>query len=449
MKRKLTATIIAVTVCAMMACSNGSGEKIQSDKKPETSGTTVEDAIGEDSEIQMTTPKPSESESEEPTTSNTDKETSKDTGNTDNSTSQSTTVKPDNGTTTQQTTTKKPEQTTTKKPEQTTTKKPEQTTTKKPEQTTTNKQEQTTTKKEDISTEKQTTTNSAHTGSTRGEAINVTEFTSSTAAINKAKNVVSQIINNKMSDYECVKAIHDYLVKHVNYDYAGLTSGAVDSPSHKSHSAEGALCDNLAVCDGYAKAFELMCAQIGIEVYMMYGTAGNNEAGWESHAWNVVKVAGEWYQIDCTWDDPLINGDIITDGSNITYKYFLLTDNEMYVDHKLNAAETPHEKVCTSTLFMGLGETLSLNEAMGEPGVIVTNSASFYKAITDYTSKSQWKCYIAVPQTQSITEQGILDAILEGARTLGYNGFRYGYSFVSSNVGKYVVYELTITVTQN
>ena len=430
MRRKLTATIIAVTVCAMMACNSGSGEKIQSDKKPETSGTTVEDAIGEDSEIQMTTPKPSENESEEPTTSN--KETSKDTGSSDNSTSQTTTIKPNDGTTTQQTTTKKPEQTTTKKPEQTTTKK-----------------EETTTKKEEITTEKQSTTNSAHTSSTRGDVINITEFTSSTAAINKAKSIVSQITNNKMSDYECVKAIHDYLVNKVNYDYAGLNSGVVEDATHKSHSAEGALCDNLAVCDGYAKAFELMCAQVGIEAYMMYGTAGNSQAGWESHAWNVVKVAGEWYQIDCTWDDPLINGDIVTDGSNITYKYFLLTDNEMYVDHKLNASDTPHEKVCTSTLFMGLGETLSLDVAMGEPGVIVTNSASFYKAITDYTSKSQWKCFIAVPQTQSITEQGILDAILEGARTLGYNGFKYGYSFTSSNVGKYVVYELTITVTQN
>ena len=35
----------------------------------------------------------------------------------------------------------------------------------------------------------------------------------------------------------------------------------IDENNHPSHTAEGALCNNLAVCDGYAKAFELMCAE--------------------------------------------------------------------------------------------------------------------------------------------------------------------------------------------
>ncbi len=414
MKKKLTALAIIIAVGTMVACGGNKGEKIQSDKKPETTETTVEDAIGEDSEIQMTTEKPSEESSEEPTATTSDNTTS-------------------NEPSTEEATTAKPAETTTKKPTETS----------KTEQTT----EPTTTKSAEVSTTEQTTTNNAYTSNTRGSVITITEFTSSTTAINKAKTIVGQIITSSMSDYECVKAIHDYLVKNVNYDYDGLNSGAVNSATHKSHSAEGALCDNLAVCDGYAKAFELLCAQVGIETYMMYGEAGNATDGWESHAWNVVKVAGYWYQIDCTWDDPLVNGLLITDGSNITYKYFLLTDNEMYVDHKLDASTTPNKKTCTSTLFMGLGETLSLAAAMGEPGVIVNNSASFYQAVTDYTSNSQWTCYIAVPQTETITETEIMNAILKGAETFGYNGFSYGCSYSYSNVGSYVVYTLNITVT--
>lgn len=419
MKKKLTALAIIIAVGTMVACGGNKGEKIQSDKKPETTETTVEDAIGEDSEIQMTTEKPSEESSEEPTATTSDNTTSNDPS-------------------TEEATTAKPEETTTKKPTETTTKKPTETS--KTEQTT----EPTTTKGTEVTTEEPATTNDAYTSNTRGSVITITEFTSSTTAINKAKTIVSQIITSSMSDYECVKAIHDYLVKNVNYDYDGLTSGAVNSATHKSHSAEGALCDNLAVCDGYAKAFELLCAQAGIPAYMMYGTAGNDTDGWESHAWNVVKVAGQWYQIDCTWDDPLVNGLLVTDGSNITYKYFLLTDSEMYVDHILNDSQTPNKKTCTSTLFMGLGETLSLAAAMGEPGVIVKDSASFYQALTDYAGNSQWTCYIAVPQTETLTESDIKAAILAGVQVAGYNG--YSCSFSYSNVGSYVVYKFTITV---
>ena len=450
MKKKFGLVIIATVACLCVGCHSGKNTDVQSDKKPETTESTVDDAIGEDSEIQMTTDKNTEQSSDEPTAS-TDEGTRKE----ESSKEEETTYKKEQETTTkkeQETTTKK-EETTTKKPAETTTKKPAETTTKKPtpttskEETTTKKEQETTTKKEEISTAEQYTTGYGTSGNTRGDAITITEFSVSDTEKSKAKSIVSQIITSKMSDYECVKVIHDYLVKYVNYDYEGLKSGAVNNASHKSHSAEGALCYNLAVCDGYAKAFQLLCAQVGIEAHMMYGKAGNATAGYESHAWNVVKINGAWYQVDCTWDDPLINNEIITDGSNITYKYFLLTDSEMYVDHILDKDQTPNEKTCTDTLFKGLGETLSLEAAMGEPGVIVTNAKSFYLAITEYTSKKQWNCFIAVPQSVTITEDEIEAAVIAGAETLGYNGFSYGYGCTYMNVGSYVVYEFDITVT--
>lgn len=437
MKKKLTIAMLIAAMCVVTACSGGNKEDVKSDKKPETTESTANDPIGEDSEIQMTTKNPDESSSEEPSAS-----TSESTTSNQPSSEEETTNKPSETTTKQETTTKKEDSTTTKNEQQTTTKKQETST----QETTTKKEQQTTTNSAEIETNEQATTNSAYTESDRGNAITITEFSPSTTAINKAKAIVSSIISNNMSDYECVKAIHDYLIKNVNYDYAGLKDGSVDSPSHPSHTAESALCSNLAVCDGYAQAFELLCAQVGIEVHMMYGEAGNAQAGYESHAWNVVKLAGEWYQVDCTWDDPLINNEVITDGSNITYKYFLLTDSEMYVDHILDKEQTPNEKTCTSTLFKGLGETLSLQVAMGEPGVIVKNAQSFYNAITSYTSKSQFHCYIAVPQTENITEDAMEAAVLAGAYKLGYNGFSYGYSCSYMNVGSYVVYEFDIIV---
>ena len=26
------------------------------------------------------------------------------------------------------------------------------------------------------------------------------------------------------------------------------------------------------------------------------------------HAWNMVKIKNKWYHIDCTYDDPVVNG---------------------------------------------------------------------------------------------------------------------------------------------
>ena len=42
---------------------------------------------------------------------------------------------------------------------------------------------------------------------------------------------------------------------------------------------------------------------LGIENYTISGKAGNDQ-----HIWNVVKINGDWYQVDVTWDDPLIEG---------------------------------------------------------------------------------------------------------------------------------------------
>ena len=62
-----------------------------------------------------------------------------------------------------------------------------------------------------------------------------------------------------------------------------------------------------------------MCDLTGIESTVVVGT---NESG-DSHAWNVVKVDGKWYNLDTTWDDPILSNVVKT---NIRYRYFLVPD---------------------------------------------------------------------------------------------------------------------------
>lgn len=409
------------------ACSSGENVNNEPNVKLETTETTVGDVIGQDSEIQMTTVPPEESGSDNEAASN-EKDTSDSSASQNGSTSQSTSDTGEATTTQAQTTSSQP--TTTQK----------QTTTQK----VTTTQAQTTTIKTTATSEletigQETTTNAAMTGSDRGAV--TLDIEPSVAAKNRASKIVADIITDSMSDYQCVKAIHDYLVKNTDYGFVGISDAAGTDLAHK---AEGALCYDTAVCQGYAEAFELLCAEVGIQAYMMYGTAGTAATGYESHAWNVVRVNGEWYQIDCTWDDPLINGNIVTDGSNITYKYFLLTDTEMYVDHVLDKTYSKNAKVCTSTLFKGVGERLSLEAALGEPSKIVLNAKAFYEVVEYYVSSKVLDFYIAIPATETISMDSIGSAATAGLTKAGLTG-QYSIGYVTKNVVSYVVYHITIS----
>lgn len=97
-----------------------------------------------------------------------------------------------------------------------------------------------------------------------------------------------------MSDYEKVVYFHDYLISHTVYGFLDADM------EEESYTAFGALTQGKAVCNGYAEAMELLLLCSNVESYMVVGSADG-----ESHAWNIVKIDGEWYHVDATWDDPL------------------------------------------------------------------------------------------------------------------------------------------------
>ena len=50
-----------------------------------------------------------------------------------------------------------------------------------------------------------------------------------------------------------------------------------------------------------------------------------------SHAWNIVKIKNKWYHVDCTYDDPIVNGSF--NNRNVFLDFFLKTDKEMKITH--------------------------------------------------------------------------------------------------------------------
>ncbi|MGN0382719.1 MAG: leucine-rich repeat protein [Eubacterium sp.] len=114
------------------------------------------------------------------------------------------------------------------------------------------------------------------------------------------------------SNYMTALAIHDYICNKLTYsDSAVVNDGTV--AYYKAHSAIPAFNgDGLSVCEGYAKAFKILCDRFNIPCVLVVGT-GVTSTGSENHMWNYVMMDdGLWYGVDVTWDDQ----------SDIIYKYF-------------------------------------------------------------------------------------------------------------------------------
>lgn len=395
MKKKIIAYMVMALIFCGVGCSRGKDNvKPTEDTKPAETETTLDETVGKDAEVVSTEEKTTENKTTEEKT--TKKET---TAETEITTKKETTTKATEKNTKQPTTTKKKQESgnNTKKPP-----------------------------------------------SNKPSGAVMLEIDTSVTANNASEKIIAQIITKNMSEYERVKAIHDWIVINVQYDYAGLQNETLSSTAYN---ADGALCYKLAVCQGYAEAFHLLCAKAGVQSYIMYGEAGNATDGWDSHAWNVVRINGEWYQVDCTWDDPLINGTVVNGRENLLYTYFLLTDKEMYYDHKLDAEYTKNEKVCTSTLFYGYAKYLTLDEQLDDSSseVRVTTASQVKEAAKKFTKKRIYKFRIGFPEKIANPTALIQEGVCDGLVACGISGnIQIGYT--CQQVFDYVIYEVTVSI---
>lgn len=157
------------------------------------------------------------------------------------------------------------------------------------------------------------------------------------SAINSIEQVKNSLVSRRTGNaYEDIKMVHDYLVDNIEYD----TSLSKDN----IYDVYGALVNRVAVCEGYARSFKYILDEMGISSVLVIGTGTNSRGETERHAWNYVEIDGNWYAVDCTWDDPVvIGGGSLPQGSK--YKYFLKGANEFNQDHISSGQFTDGGKV--------------------------------------------------------------------------------------------------------
>lgn len=144
--------------------------------------------------------------------------------------------------------------------------------------------------------------------------IRINEFASPKAVKNgvtEFNSCVNSILENvpNTNRYEQVRYLNNWLTKNNAYStayYSGNFSPIVWSPISALRGTIGA---DGPVCEGYARAFKVLCNKLGIPCMLAVGDAFSYEGAQpESHMWNEVKMNdGYWYAVDVTWDDPMIS----------------------------------------------------------------------------------------------------------------------------------------------
>ncbi len=142
--------------------------------------------------------------------------------------------------------------------------------------------------------------------------IDFDSYMMTTAQKKKVDEVVKKFkekyIKEGMSDFEKEMMIIQYIVENNKYDYENYEKSLAHEKDPKKagadpvcYNAYGALVKGTSVCAGYADAFLTMCKACGIECNKISGPTKLDGTG--SHAWNMVKIDGDWYLVDTTWDD--------------------------------------------------------------------------------------------------------------------------------------------------
>jgi len=259
----------------------------------------------------------------------------------------------------------------------------------------------------------------------------------------KVHKILSNIKDN-MTDVQKVLIVHDYLALTTEYDYNGYVKKNIPYSSYTSY---GAVINKKAVCLGYARAYKDILNRLGIDCEIVTSKKMN-------HAWNVVRIDGNFYNVDVTKDDVVYD----TLGY-VSHRRFLLSDkairNEDYSveDTRYDASSAKYDKcflrdVNSAILYNGgkwyytlegkiftydFGKQTS-NEIYdaSKKKWYVLNSKNYYASA--YNKLAMSKDKILFNTSDAIYEMSFNKDIKKIYEINGKKGYIYGISFIDNDL---------------
>lgn len=247
-------------------------------------------------------------------------------------------------------------------------------------------------------------------------------------AVNKAEEIRGRALEwlsdipSDASEYDKVKAVYEKIIFSTDYDL-----NASDNQNIAS-----VFLGNSSVCQGYAKATQYLLNHLGVMCTLVQGTVDTGEA----HAWNLVRVDGDYYYVDTTWGDASYR---MEDGSGqeelpeINYDYLCVTTRELLRTHRIESVVDMPE--CTATqanYYVREGVYFTSYDAEQMQSIF---DRAWESGRTEITLKcADEECYREICRVL-IDEQEIFSYMPENSSTIAYaqNGKQLSLTFWVTN----------------
>ena len=135
----------------------------------------------------------------------------------------------------------------------------------------------------------------------------------------KVDELYKELYNDKLSTKDNIKIFHDYIIENTKYDSERSDNGVI---TYKSDIAYGPLFEGYAICGGYTDLMQLFLEKMNLKSFRVSSYM---------HIWNAVEIDGDWYNIDLTWDDP-----VMSDGSEKVSHDYMLIDTKALLELERN-----------------------------------------------------------------------------------------------------------------
>ncbi len=236
----------------------------------------------------------------------------------------------------------------------------------------------------------------------------------------KAKQIEAQVAGMN-SRYDKVHYLHDWLCENIKY--------STNHTDELVYTAYGAIVNGSAVCEGYSRAMQLFCDEIGIPCYLIYGMSRG-----VAHMWNAVELETHWYQLDITWDD-----DDAPEGF-VHHLYLDITESSMLADHSeapLFSSGKQYSGEDSFNFFMETCNTTKLNYFTQNNLYLTENYPVVAQAVANSPSASKRYCelYIQHPLLIQNFEGNINNVLNELNTHLQPHGIQItGYSVTKDSI---------------
>ncbi len=225
-----------------------------------------------------------------------------------------------------------------------------------------------------------------------------------TQAINKMYNIINTYIKPEMKDYEMEHMLLMQLIDGVTYS---LHEDQSINATSMTHTLQGAFNENQTiVCDGYAKSFMYLMNIVGVPTHLVLGTSVDATGESVGHAWNLIKIQGEYYHVDSTWTDQ---------GLELLgfYSYINEQDSYMAKDHTWDKSQYPKATAKAYTFLYSplvipqVTKVLQPSDLENALRKIANDSSNKGTLILQNKSKWQWQEEVVLRQLGKALGRGV------------------------------------------